>query len=747
METIRAKLDKLPPEVRKLIIGAEVEAKTKNHFFIGIEHLAEPLLSHPEIGKLLRSSGDFPKLRKILQTLSYPKLKQPSQPLEITKGLRELLDALSVYTNPTPRDIFTELLNRTNIFTLSLKLSGYNLDELRSQSASPSSKKFKIPPTLSKVARNLNELALQGKLSPVIGREKEISRVIQVLLRKTKNNPVLIGEAGVGKTAIVEGLAQRIVRGEVPPQLRDAVILELNTASIVAGTKYRGEFEERLNRIIQEASSDPNIILFIDEIHTIVGAGDSGGGLTAANILKPAIARGELKLIGATTVDEFYRFINKDPALERRFEAILVEEPSYEEALEILRGVAPKYEEHHKVKYRPEALEAAVKLSIRYITDRHLPDKAIDLIDEAAAYVRLEHPTEELPEVTEEDIAKVVSARTGIPVGQLRKDERERIANLESELRKYIVGQDEAIEKVAKVIKISRAGLTTHKRPYGVFLFLGPTGVGKTYFAKILAKILFDSEERLFRIDMSEFKERHEVAKLLGAPPGYVGYEQEGLLTKALKTHPYCIILLDEIEKAHPEVFDIFLQVFDEGKLKDAKGRNLSFTDTVIIMTSNIGSELIFEMLKKAGGDPEALPMEVLKKAIQQEILKFLRPELLNRIDEVIVFKPLSKEAVRDIVRMQIKEIADKLKDQGVELEVTDEAVDLIISEGYSLEFGARNIRRTLQRLLVSPLAQRILDGEIQPGDKVKVVVDNGQLSFERVSSEPSDSNLGTLPG
>ncbi len=734
MDILKRELQSLDESIKSDLSEAITEARLLGHFFVGTEHLLRVMLKRG----LNLDRDKLQKLKGLVEVLGYP--RQQAKNIEITHitpAMQKLIADLRTRKVKDRSEVFRVLLEHdANFIKLCVNLLKIDLKDLIGHEFK---KSYKLPPLLNKLGRDLNSLALQGKLNPLIGRDDIIRKVIQVLIRRSKNNPVLIGEPGVGKTAIVEGLAQRIVRGEVPPALKDKVIVELNVSNLVAGTKHRGEFEERLNKLIDELKAHPNIILFIDEIHTIMGAGDSHGPLDAANILKPSIARGEIKLLGATTVDEYYRYIERDPALERRFQPILVEEPTADDTVEILKGIISRYEEHHKVRYTLEALQAAVRLSIRYITDRHLPDKAIDLIDEAGALVRIEDPNSPELTVTEEVIARVVSERTGIPIGKLRLDERQKFAQLEHELRKYIFGQDDAIERVARVIKISRAGLTSGKRPYGVFLFLGPTGVGKTFFAKTLARILFDDEDALVRIDMSEFKERHEVAKLIGAPPGYIGYEQEGILTKALKTHPYCILLLDEIEKAHPEVFDLFLQVFDEGRLRDSKGRNLSFTDTVIIMTSNIGSKLIFENIDK-------LSFEQLRELVTRELLKFLRPELLNRVDEVVIFRPLSRDAIKSIGMCQLEELKRNAETQGVKLEFDESVLQWIIERGYSPEFGARNIRRVIQRHLVGPIAQKLLETDIK-GKKLRLFMENGQLKMqveEVMNSENFDTQLDT---
>lgn len=564
---------------------------------------------------------------------------------------------------------------------------------------------------LEKHGKNLVKLALEGKLPKVVGREEEIQRLVQVLLRKTKNSPVLIGEAGVGKTAIVEALAQKIANKEIK-ELGEVSIYEVTISSLLAGTSLRGELEKKLEELIKNLENREDVILFIDEIHTIMLDN------TISNIFKPALARGQIRIIGATTTEEYYKYIDKDPALERRFQPIMVEEPTLEQTVFILENIIPSFEEYHSVKYDRSILDRIVKLSQRYIPHRNLPDKVIDIIDEAATYVK----TEKKKDTVElEDIKEVISRQTNIPVSKMKDTELEKISSLEELLKERIMGQDEAIEKVAKIIKISKAGLGPSKRPYGVFLFLGPTGVGKTYLAKVLAEILFESEDNLIRLDMSEFKEKHEVSKLLGAPPGYIGYDKDGILTLAIKKTPYAIILLDEIEKAHPEVFDIFLQVFDEGHLKDSKGRTLTFYDTVIIMTSNIGSSLIFEILNR---DP-SVSSEDLKKAVLPEITKFLRPEIVNRIDEIIVFRPLTKNDVERIIDIELKSVARKVEESGDRIIFDESIKEYILEKGYNVSFGARNIKRVIQSDVLSKVAEVILQNLHIRNKTIKVSYNN----------------------
>jgi len=648
-------------------------------------------------------------------------------------------------------------------------------------------------PTLDSLARDLTQMARDGKLDPVIGREKEIERVIQVLSRRTKNNPVLIGEPGVGKTAIAEGLAQRIVTGDVPETLRNKRVMVLDMGTVVAGTKYRGEFEDRLKKIMDEIRQAGNVILFIDELHTLIGAGGAEGAIDASNILKPALARGELQCIGATTLDEYRKHIEKDPALERRFQPIMVDEPSPEEALEILKGLRDRYEAHHRVKITDEALEAAVKLSDRYISDRFLPDKAIDLIDEAASRVRLRTHTappnlkeleqklekvrsekdaavqsqefelaaslrdeeqkikeelERLKEtwqktqqlddvrVTAEDIAHIVSSWTGIPVQQLQQDESERLLNLEKILHERVIGQDEAVEAVAKAIRRARAGLKDPKRPIGSFIFLGPTGVGKTELARALAEALFGDEDALIRIDMSEYMERHSTSRLVGSPPGYVGYEEGGQLTEKVRRKPYSVVLLDEIEKAHPEVFNILLQVLDDGRLTDGKGRTVDFRNTVIIMTSNVGAE----ELRKGGAlgfKREEDKYLGMKDKVMDELKRTFRPEFLNRIDEIIVFHPLDETHIERIVDKMVDNLKRRLKEQEIEFELTDEAKKFLAKVGFDPQYGARPLQRAIVRNVEDLLSSALIAGEIKKGDRVLLGVDGDKLRIEKVNEQP----------
>src|SRR5919107_1843989 len=637
-------------------------------------------------------------------------------------------------------------------------------------------------PTLDEYSRDLTQMAREGKLDPVIGRAEEVETTIEVLSRRTKNNPVLIGDPGVGKTAIVEGIAQRVVNDEVPETLSGKRVVQLDLSGIVAGTQYRGQFEERLKKVIDEVrENSDDLILFIDELHTVVGAGAAEGAMDASNMLKPALSRGELHVVGATTIDEYRKNIEKDAALERRFQPVLVSEPTVEDSIDILRGLKDRYEAHHRVKITDEAIVAAAELSDRYITGRFLPDKAIDLMDQAAARVRLRAKTkpkdakaledelrrvqrekdeavanedfEKAPglrdrvaalhseleeaqqgrrpiaEVTAEDIAEVVSKTTGIPVRQLTEEERERLMHLEEQLHERVVGQEEAVEAIAEAIRRARAGLSDPNRPIGSFLFLGPTGVGKTELARTLAEALFGDEASMVRIDMSEFQERHTVSRLVGAPPGYVGYEEAGQLTESVRRRPYSVLLLDEIEKAHPDVFNILLQILDDGRLTDAQGRTVDFKNTVIIMTSNMGAERIQAHTRREES------FEELKEDMLQIIRHNLRPEFINRIDEIIVFRALTKEQIAQIAGLLLDRTARRLRAQDIEVEFTEEAIALLAEEGFDPEYGARPFRRTIPRRGDKELARMVLSGSLESEDRVVVGADGeaGKLTFEVV--------------
>jgi len=667
-------------------------------------------------------------------------------------------------------------------------------------------------PTLDEFGSNLTQLAQDGKLDPVVGREKEIERVIQILGRRTKNNPVLIGEPGVGKTAIAEGLAQRISNSDIPDILQEKRVVTLDIGLLVAGTKYRGEFEERLKKIMEEIRTAGNVILVIDEVHTLIGAGAAEGAIDAANILKPALARGELQCIGATTLDEYRKHIERDAALERRFQPVMVGEPSVEETIEILIGLRQRYEEHHKLKIDDEALVAAARLSDRYISDRFLPDKAIDLIDEAGSRVRLinsqlppaakdldkelrqtlkdkddavrkqdfdkaaelrdkeidlkqqiralsqtkktETPTEDAPEirVTEEDIAYIVSSWTGVPVLKITESESVKLMQMEETLHSRVIGQDEAVKAISRAIRRARVGLKSPNRPIASFIFSGPTGVGKTELTKALASYFFGSEEAMIRLDMSEYMERHTVSKLIGSPPGYVGYNEGGQLTEAVRRRPYTVVLFDEIEKAHPDVFNLLLQVLEDGRLTDSKGRTVDFKNTLLIMTSNVGSKVIEKGGGGLGFDFAASQEDALytriRSLVNEELKQYFRPEFLNRLDEIIVFRQLTKPEVKEIADLMLNEFFKRMLDKNIVLTVTERFKDLLVQEGYNPSYGARPLRRAIMRLLEDSLAEEILTGKVREGASVQVDVDDdGKVKvIEQEALSGSDINLQLLP-
>ncbi len=648
-------------------------------------------------------------------------------------------------------------------------------------SAGPAGEKSKSSKLLDQFGRNLTKQSAEGKLDPVVGRQTEIERLMQILSRRTKNNPVLIGEPGVGKTAVVEGLAARIATNQVPELLKNKQIYTLDLAALVAGSKYRGEFEERLKKVMKEIMQRGDIILFIDELHNLVGAGAAEGAIDAASILKPALARGELQTIGATTLDEYRKYLERDAALERRFQQVRVEEPSVDDTVQILRGLRDRYEAHHRVKITDEALHASAELADRYIQDRHLPDKAIDLIDEAASRIRIRSMSappryreleeeidrvrkekeasieaqefekaaslrdkerkltqkkreleeqwrsaenlEEQPEVGEEEIADIVSMWTGIPVFKLTEAESQRLIRMEEELHKRVVGQEEAIVAVAKSIRRARAGIKDPKRPTGSFIFLGPSGVGKTELARTLAEFLFGDEDALIQVDMSEYMEKHSVSRLVGSPPGYIGYDEGGQLTEAVRRKPYSVVLMDEIEKAHPDVFNILLQILEEGKLTDAQGRRVDFRNTIVIMTSNIGAASISknQSFGFSVGDESGLSYDEMKSRVMGELKKVFRPELLNRIDEIIVFHKLDKEEIKHIIDLLLKRLREQMATHEVTVELTDEAKDLLVDKGYDPAMGARPLRRAIQRYIEDPLADYVLGRQLEPGSTILV--------------------------
>ena len=668
-----------------------------------------------------------------------------------------------------------------------------------SSSSSSSGGKTKTP-SLDEFGRDLTLAAQELRLDPVVGRDKEIERVIQILARRTKNNPVLIGEPGVGKTAVAEGLAIRIVNAEVPDILDGKKVIQLDMGLLVAGTKYRGEFEERLKKIMDEIRQAGNIILVIDEMHTLIGAGAAEGAIDAANILKPALSRGEIQVIGATTLDEYRKYVEKDSALERRFQPVIIDEPSEDESIEILKGLRQKYEDHHKLIISDEAIVAAVKLSNKYITDRFLPDKAIDVIDEASSKVRLKVSTlspegkeleKELrtlikekedairnqefekasqlrdeeadlkerirelaqqyreeheankPTVTAENVAEVIATMTGVPVTKLTEGESERLLKLEDTLHARVIGQNDAVVAISKAIRRARVGLKSPNRPIGSFIFCGPTGVGKTELAKALAEAVFGSEDNMIRVDMSEFMEKHSTAKLIGSPPGYVGYDDGGNLTEQIRKKPYSVVLFDEIEKAHPDVFNIMLQILDDGRLTDSKGRHINFKNTIIIMTSNVGASMITTTSKlgfSTSEDESKDKYEKLKETVTEEMKKAFRPEFLNRIDETIVFAHLSKEEIRQIVDLMLKDLFKRLNERELSVEVTDEVKDHLAEAGYSEAYGARPLRRLIQRKIEDMLAEEILSGKYQPGDTIKLILVDGKITCERCAKKKHKS-------
>ncbi|MBF8303976.1 MAG: ATPase domain protein [Dehalococcoidia bacterium] len=824
-----SRFEKFSERARKVLTLAQEEAQRFNHNYIGTEHILLGLVREGEgvAAKVLGNLGvELPKVRAAVEFIIGRGEKPSSSEIGLTPRAKRVIElAVDEARRFNHNYIGTEhlllglLREGEGVAAGVLESLGVSLDRVRTETsrvltqATPQGQQAARPstrtPTLDQLGVDLTNLARNKKLDPVIGRTKEIERVIQILSRRTKNNPALIGEPGVGKTAIVEGLAHRIVAGEVPETLQGKRLVTLDVGSLVAGTKYRGEFEERLKKVIEEIKASGNCVLFVDEMHTIVGAGAAEGAVDAANILKPSLSRGELQCIGATTLDEYRKHIEKDAALERRFQPVLVNEPTIEETLDILRGIKARYEEHHRLTISDEALKAAASLASRYIADRFLPDKAIDIVDEAASRVRIKRglipismkeakraletvrkdkeeaintqqyeyaaelrdreqhlieriekmekdwqqtENQEKPIVTVEDISEVLSMWTGIPVSRLAQDETSRLLQMEDVLHRRIVGQDEAITTIARAVRRARAGLKDPRRPIGSFIFLGPTGVGKTELVRALAEFMFGSEDNLIRLDMSEFMERHAVARLVGAPPGYVGYDEGGQLTEAVRRKSYCAILLDEIEKAHPDVFNILLQIFDDGHLTDAKGRRVDFRNSIIIMTSNIGSELIRKesslgfTMRTDENKAVQQSYDRMKDKVLAELKKTFRPEFLNRIDGVVVFHSLAKEHIRQIVDLMLKNVVKQLEEKGVRLEITDAAKDLLGEKGFDQVYGARPLRRAIQNMIEDELSESLLRGQFASGDTVVVDRADDKIVIHSRTLAPATLVPGSTP-
>ena len=817
-----SRFEKFTERARRVLSLAQEEAQRFNHNYIGTEHILLGLVRETDgvAARVLSNLGvELHKVRSAVEFIIGRGERSTPGEIGLTPRAKKVIElAVDEARRLNHHYIGTEHLliglmrEGEGVAAGVLESLGINLDKIRGETSRLLSQSSQSPtgsgrrrnksqtPMLDELGVDLTKQARDNRLDPTVGRSNEIQRVTQILSRRTKNNPVLVGEPGVGKTAIVEGLAQLIADNKVPSTLQGKRLVTLDMGSLVAGTKYRGEFEERLKKVVKEITESGNCILFIDEVHTMVGAGAAEGAVDAANILKPSLARGELQTIGATTPDEYRKYLERDSALERRFQPVRVEEPSVDESVEILKGVKGEYEKHHELEISFDALKAAASMAARFISDRALPDKAIDLIDEAASRVRINNSEQPLsltevsnmldrvrrekdeaistrqyeqaaelreremslqlkmealqsdweserssnsPVVTEDDIAEVVNMWTGIPVARLASTESERLVNMEESLHNQVSGQDEAITVISKAVRRARAGLKNPKRPTGVFLFLGPTGVGKTYLVQKLAEFMFGSEESMIRIDMSEFMDRHTVARLVGAPPGYVGYDEGGQLTEAVRRRSYSVILLDEIEKAHPEVFNILLQIFDDGHLTDAKGRKVDFRNTVIVMTSNIGSDLIRQdrsigfSARGAFGSTDEQAYLRMKNNVLDEVKRFFRPEFLNRIDGQVVFHSLSREHMREIVKLQLQDVNSELIEQGITMEVSAEVRDWLSEKGYDPQFGARPMRRLIQDHLEDKLSDAIIAGELSPGDTAIVDLNDEEDGLVVHAREP----------
>ena len=817
--------EKFTRQAKAALKLAESTARSWKHSYIGTEHILVGLLDEQEgtAGKILEEFGvDREKLESLITKLIAPSgvpvaeksagyspraqkvreqaVKEAEKQKEDLAGTEHLLLAMLKETDCVgTRLLYTMGVNIQKLYSAVLAAAGIDTNAIPEELQMPKNQKGKqgsTTPTLDQYSRDLTAMAADGNLDPVVGRDKEIARLIQILSRRTKNNPCLVGEPGVGKTAIVEGLAQRIISSMVPESVKNKRVVVLDLSGMVAGSKYRGEFEERIRNVINEVRSNQGILLFIDELHTIIGAGGAEGALDASNILKPSLSRGEIQLIGATTLEEYRKYIEKDAALERRFQPVTVEEPSEEESIEILKGLRPYYEKHHGVVIEDSALEAAVKMSERYINDRFLPDKAIDIIDEAASKVRLggyrmapevdamelelheiqkdkekavkqadlslakelqarqrEIETEiskykEKEErrnkrkkisVTEASVADIISDWTKIPVQRLTEGETKRLARLEKELHKRVIGQEEAVKAVAQAVKRGRVGLKDPNRPIGSFLFLGPTGVGKTELSKALAEAVFGSEQAMIRVDMSEYMENHSVSKLIGSPPVYVGYDEGGQLSEKVRRNPYSVLLFDEIEKAHPDVFNILLQVLDDGHITDAHGRKVDFKQTIIIMTSNAGAQAIIEP-KKLGflsNNDEKQDYERMKSGVMEEVRRLFKPEFLNRIDEIMVFHPLNKTHIKKIVNIMLKTLEKRCKEQlDIQLKITESVRDFLAEAGFDSKYGARPLRRAIQTKLEDPMANALLEGTIKRGDTVRIQLHQKEIRFTPLSED-----------